>query len=386
MMSAGPSMRSEKAAVTKVTGFMVLIILAFVLQRHVTLVGGAFLCAGYALFYFRRSRVSLDQLRTFAVLLLLLLPAFIKPYHGLSPIFYVFSTFSVFFAAKAMVHYPPRIFFNSFRLIYTVMILAIGMILYKYWGHPEPFGEVIEGSSTNGIPAYLIIVQICFSLSSYLVKGRLPILSPILTGVVAFFGNGRGSLVIAGLIIAASLVFNLLRVHSMSWKRGLGFLVLFFSALVFILLNGAEWLDLLNRYTKLSVGLIDTNRLQIWDEYLQRINPWTLFVGASYEGTVIETLYRDNPHIAYIRTHSFFGLPATLAAMASPFFVFLLKRELMAQLVFFFFIGMAALRAATEPLLFPTLLDFFYFLCFFLYVRYAAEKGAYPGKAQELVK
>jgi hypothetical protein len=34
-----------------------------------------------------------------------------------------------------------------------------------------------------------------------------------------------------------------------------------------------------------------------------------------------------------------------------------------------YFIGLAVLRAASEPVLFPTLLDMVYFSCFFLYFR-----------------
>ncbi len=200
---------SDNKAIAGLILFMSLILATFIAQRPVYLIGGAILCASYAIAKHWPIRVSTSELKFFLIICLLFIPAFIKPYHGFSPIFYFFSTISTFFAAKAVSDFKPEILLKVFRIIYVSAIIAIGMILYKYWGHPEPFGMVIEGSSTNGIPAYLIVIQISFSLCSYLVQGRLPIFSTIITGAVAFFGNGRGSLVVTILIIVISLILNI---------------------------------------------------------------------------------------------------------------------------------------------------------------------------------
>jgi hypothetical protein len=124
---------------------------------------------------------------------------------------------------------------------------------------------------------------------------------------------------------------------------------------------------------------VDTNRLEIWDHYTRKIDGFTFLFGADYAGTVIEYEYRGNPHIAYIRTHSFFGLPLTLLALVSPGFVLLARKALAAKLVFFVFIGVAALRASSEPVFFPTLLDFFYFSWFLMYLKHAQPSAARPA-------
>jgi len=348
----------------------------FVLQRTPLLVAGTLLCAFYACASHLRSRISHDQLIAFILACALLLPAFFKTYFGLGPPFYFLSTICVFFAASALTRHPPAAFLVAFRVIYAVSVIGIAWALYVYWDLPEPLGEVIEGSSTNGIPSYLILVQVGLSLSSYLVLRRLPLLSPLLTMAVAFFGYGRGSLVVAALILFLSIVFDLSLLKFAGRVRRYALPLLVLVALAALAWHADELTELLLDYTKLGIGLVDVNRLEIWDQYVDKIDAWTFFFGADYSGTVIETERAGNPHISYIRTHALFGLPATLLALASPLAVFLSSKTWTAKLVFAGFLAAAALRAASEPILFPTLLDLFYFSYLFLFFRYAPHRPA----------
>lgn len=375
--------RADARAIATTSLFMAALVLGFMLQRPVTIIAGTALCALYA--WHHRATLDLRPVhwRIAALVALCFLPGFMKPYHGLSPIFYAFATGATFMAAWAASRRPLHVLLWSFRLLYGLAAVAIAWVLYTWWGYPEPFGMVIEGSSTNGIPAYLIVLQISLSLCSYLHSGRLPVLTPLLTFVVAFFGNGRGSLVVAGLIIALTLLLNLLAPGRAANRNRLVFAALFIAAIGGLLVYGEEALELVTSYTKLSVGLVDTNRLEIWDHYSDKIDGLTLLLGADYAGTVIEYEYLGNPHIAYIRTHSFFGLPLTLLALLSPLLVLFAQKAWSARIVFVGFIGLAALRAASEPLFFPTLLDFFYFLWFLLYHRHAPEPAPRPARQLE---
>lgn len=379
MINNAPHSRAKAVASTSV--LLAMILLAFAIQLPIMLAAGASICASYALVHYRSACISNTQLLFFVLISALFIPGIINFYHGLSPAFYYFSTVASFFAAGAVTRHKPEVLIAAFRLVYWGSVVLILIILYKYWGYVEPLGMVITGSSTNAIPAYLLVIQIGLSLCNFLVHGRLPMFSPIATGAVAFFGNGRSSLVIAGTIIVVSLFFNLRLIGSMSRKHQIIFILILTSVALPLILNAQELSDLLFIYTKLSVGLVDENRLEILNEYWGKIEPWTFIFGADYAGTVIESVYLGNPHIAYIRTHSFFGLPLTILAMISPIFVFLSRKVLLAKLVFACFIGLAAIRASSEPLFFPTLLDFFYFTYFFLFFRYApsgiiARRGA----------
>jgi hypothetical protein len=369
--------------------FMTAVTLAFISQSQVFIVAGAGLCALYA--YGARSHqgLSRNQLLLLAICCLLFLPGFAKPYHGLSPVFYSLSTVATFFAAMAATRQRPEVLLAAFRWIYWAAVAAVACVLYTYWGYPEPFGMVIEGSSTNAIPAYLIVLQVSLSLATYLVRSRLPVLSTLFTFAVAFLGIGRGSLVVAAIIVAATLTLNAIVAGRSKSHWRLAFRLALMLVVLGIVIWGKELLELVTNYTKLSVGLVDTNRLEIWDQYSSKIDGFTLLFGADYAGTVIEYEYLGNPHIAYIRTHSFFGLPLTLLALLSPGLVLLARKALFDKMVFFVFIGAAALRALSEPVFFPTLLDFFYFSWFLMYLKRArpsraravASKPALPSDA-----
>jgi hypothetical protein len=350
---------------------MVLIVTAFAAQRTWTIALGGFVCAIYALWMRSSSGFSRDNLLIVVGACILFVPGFFKLSHGLSPQFYFASTCATFFAAVAASRHSPKLFLRSFHATYVAAILAIAAVLYAYWDSAQPLGMAIEGSSTNGIPSYLIVIQVGLSLASYLVKGRLPLLSPLTTGAVAFFGNGRGSLVVAGMIIVISAAFNIAFVRDQDRLRRAVFLIIISIVVTGMLLYATELSELSTQYTKLSVGLVDENRLEILNQYLGKINPWTAIVGADYTGTVIDYEYNGNPHISYIRTHSLFGLPITVLALVSPLIPMLSDRSWKDKLVFSGLIALAAARALSEPIFFPTLLDFFYFTYFFLFFRYA---------------
>lgn len=373
-------MNSQSRSAIGLTLLMTLVLLLFAAQKQSTLILGACVCAVYALSKAWPVRIAQEDFFVFLLACLLFTPGFIKPYHGISPVFYFFASVATYFAAKYSSNHSPVAFLAAFRSIYATAIFAISAILYSFWGHPEPFGEVIEGSSTNGIPSYLIVIQIGLSLSNYLLYKRLPIISPLLTGVVAFFGNGRGSLVVAGLIIAASLFINAVLASQKSNKVLFKYVLLLTALLLPVILNFEELADLLFSYTKLSVGLDDENRIGILSAYLGKINFFTALFGADYSNTVIEYKMLGNPHIAYIRTHSFYGLPLTLMALLSPVFVFFSNKTKTDKCVFSLFISFAALRATSEPIFFPTLLDFFYFINFFLFYRYASDRNLAPAR------
>lgn len=380
-MNAAPV---DKRAVVEVTLLLSSILVAFALQRPVLFVGGFALCAVYVLLAHRRLIFKARQVFLFLLLTTLFLPAFFKPYFGLSPQFYFFNTLVMFLGAIALTRHPPEVLLWLLRISYGCFAALIMMALYIHWGKPEPLGEIISGSSTNGIPSYLIVVQVGLSLCNYLVHRQLPLVSALTTFVVAFYGYGRGSLVVAAMIVVISLAYDIALWRSAGYRRR-AMLLLFTLAITFGLAKyGNDFGNLLNSYTKLGAGLIDPNRLEIWEQYIGKINTWTFLFGADYSGTVIEAMYQGNPHISYIRTHAFFGLPVTLLALLSPFLVFFSKKAWNTKIVFFTFIFMVSLRATSEPILFPTLLDLYYFSFFILFFRYAPEAKTSPAQQRVL--
>jgi hypothetical protein len=375
-----PRERLPLRCVAGCVALMGALVVAFAVQRPVLIVACTALCAALVLASGLQRRVTRSQLLLFVGVCVVFAPAFLKPYHGLSPIYYFLSTVVMFFTADVIARQDPRVLLMALRLLYAAAVTFVAWVAFTYWGHPEPFGEVIPGSSTNAIPSYLIVLQVALSLATYVVRRRLPLLSPLLTFAIAFLGLGRGSLVIAAAIIGATVVLNLFasapgRPFERLWHGALAL-----AAAVALWMHGDGFLETVSNYTKLSVGLVDTNRLEIIDDYFARIDGLTLLLGADYAGTIVEHTYGGNPHLAYVRTHSFFGLAAVVLAMASPLAVWLARRAWTARLVFFTFIALAALRAVSEPIFFPTVLDFFYFL-YFMLLRHLPSAAAAAAAA-----
>ncbi len=354
--------------VSRLFFFMGVVIACLASNRPVFFVLGALLCGVFALTESAARRWEAAAVMKLCCFALLFVPAFLKPGMGFSPVFYVFSTAATLLAAIALAQYPTAVLARAFRWVYVACVSGIAAGLLVHAGEREALGQLLPGVSVNGIPSYLLVLQVGVSLSFFACHGRLPLLSPWITGWVAFLGIGRGSLIVAGLIICATLAFNLrgkaTRRHQQLLRILLGITILVLAALV-----GPQTYDWISARTKLSAGLVDTHRTDILLAYWGKLDMVSWLLGADFSGTIIDKLYNGNPHIAFLRTHAFFGLPLTLLALLSPWIVWWSHISQRQKWVYTCFCGLLVLRAMTEPILFPTLLDLIYFTVLFLPFR-----------------
>lgn len=339
------------------------IVMAFATQILPIIGLATILLWAIALQYSRKIPLRKDYVLFSIFLLMIILPASFKPYFGISPLFYVVSLFGTVLIAHLLSDDLPALF-RAYRLLYFTMALAIAAILAAYGGSDEPFGQVIPGASQNGIPAYLIVVQTTYSSLSYIVNRKLPLVSPFFTLIVSFYGEGRGSIVIAFAILIATMGF-LTVIRSRGWFGALVKHSILLGFVGVVVHYGGEILLYATIHTKLSVGLFDVNRYEIILAYLDKLNGYSLLFGADYAGTIIGAQYEDNPHLSLIRSHAFFGLVPTLILFLSPFLIWTRGGEFLPRLIAFSFLYLAVVRALSEPLLFPTLLDGLFFSVIF---------------------
>ena len=133
----------------------------------------------------------------------------------------------------------------------------------------------------------------------------------------------------------------------------------------------SDWCSSLNfveTNTKIGSGLYDNNRAHINSEYLGLLerDGLAIIAGGDYRGTSIETEYNGNPHNSYIRAHNIFGLPYLFVMLLFP--LLLSRGQRFGDRVYgLILIAVMLFRAATEPILFPSLFDLFFFgSCFML--------------------
>ena len=308
------------------------------------------------------------QFMPFIVVVVLM--SFVNFFRDYAVLYHLLVTFFSLGLAAVLASNPSLFYRMSkiglilFQSIVIVLALRIGFANFPF---EPPLEKIIPNSSANGITSYMIILQVNLSLQEYINKKRINILLPLVTLIVAFMGYGRSSIVAALLILIIAITVNTIFSEGLRRKIYLyGTSVI--SALLFIIFID-DVLFFLEARTKLGAGFQDAQRGLIIEDYLNKINGWTFLVGADYENTRIEYRYNGNPHITFIRAHHIFGLPYLLCIiflLISPLF----KTKNRIDGVFIAgFLGVIFLRAATEPIIFPTQLDFFVFALMFLLIN-----------------
>ena len=257
------------------------------------------------------------------------------------------------------------VFCRASKWLLWLSIGAILLFLSQRGIAGFPLEEILPDSSSNGVTSYLVVLQANYCVLYFALKRRPLLVTPFLTLAICVVGYGRGS------ILASSAIVFLNGVAFLYPRTGLRGIVLAIVILLGCLYPVVKYSEAISSFvaanTKLGSGLYDYNRERAIKDYLSKIGPLELVVGASYRGTSIDSDYYGNPHNSYIRAHHIFGLPYLAMVIAFPW---LLLRGSPTPGQKFFALGMVTvmlLRAFTEPILFPTLFDIFYFSsCFSL--------------------
>jgi len=355
----------------KNTFIVLLVMCCFMLQKPIAFIVAVIVLLLYSIRIGDRT-ISVSGMLFILIFSLLSFPAFLSFSHGVSPYFYYVMVLAVFFSAKIMAESPANSLLKSYQKCFYIYVICVLFFYYIHRDAAEPFGEILKGVSTNGIPSYLIVLQVVLSLVTYTATGKLPLFSPLCTLLIAILGIGRGSILAAFMIVVFSVVFNIFLSIKQHHYR---VVAIYLFGMVVLGIVGMLYIDSAYQFlagrTKILHGLYDPYRAAIFSQYLDKINLVSFFTGAGYEGTDIEVLYENNPHIAFLRTHAYLGIGGLLLVFLSPLSLLIMPGKVMKKLIFFFFISILFFRALSEPILFPTLLDFFF--CFILWFYYFNE-------------
>lgn len=325
-----------------------------------------------------RSATQIKHVEKFIYPILVLLPAAVTLNHGMTPLIYILLSPFLLFAAYIFSLRSLAHICSVLKNVYYFFILIIVVGLLMHWNEPEPLGSILPWASTNGIPSYLIVVQIAYSIAYFLEKNKLPLLSSVITFCIAIVGLGRGSMIIGFLILNLTLFFNLFVCKSLQPKILIGW-IMCFAVFLLLAIKSKNWLisDELMVFidgSKFASGFVDEHRLMMLRDYLSKIDGVGLFFGSGYEGTSINNYYGGNPHNSFIRLHSFYGSIALFGLFVPFILVLMSNRVLMQKIIVLWLIILALLRATSETIFFPSTLDFFYFLYFALFFRFAKFK------------
>lgn len=369
------------------TLFLAMLLLAFSIQQPTSIAAAYVLCAIYVFIGPNKIGITQTHLTAFAIGSVPCLLAALSFNHGITPVFYLSVLPLVILAANVFAGRSHGHVVECLKNVHWMFVVGIAIGLAMHWDDPEPLGAIFPGSSTNGLPSYLIVVQIAFSIAHFLKNGRLPLLSAIATFAVAVFGLGRGSMIVAALILIFGIMINVMTSENKSDRKVFFTTVCLFSLPIslYFYANFDDLMasvELLIEGSKFSSGVLDEHRGRIIDDYLNKIDAWSLIFGAAYDGTSIVLNYGGNPHNSFIRVHSFYGLAGLLFVASSLLLIMASNRHRIHKRVTLVLVVLALIRATSEPIFFPSTLDFFYFLYFFLYFNFSRRKScAYARNA-----
>ncbi len=363
--------------------FLILLtsLVVFALQNKLLIISLSLLLFFFVLSNLRYIKFSNINLIASAILIIILMPALKNSYYDVGAIYYLTQTLVIFLLATIIVKkYDINDIIQSVRNIYYLIAIIIYLGIYNYRNEHEPLSYLIDGSSTNGITSYLIIFQIFYSSLYFIKFTKLPVYTALNTATISVIGYGRGSIIIGLLLIAFSMVinFNILNQVKLSKKILFMVVLIFFSSIFFVF-----WNDIVNffeLYTKLGNGVVDEARAEIFDSYVSDLDHISFFFGLDYINTIISTQYSGNPHISYIRTHHTFGLFFTLIVLLSPLIFIVIEKNKFKASVLSILSIFSLLRAASEPILFPTLLDLFYIMPFIILLNRRNYASLYNRK------
>lgn len=264
-------------------------------------------------------------------------------------------------------------FYHGVRIVlYSSQLVVVLFVLY-HGVEGYPLEEMISGSSSNVITSFLIVLQATFSILNYSVNRRFDIFPALITMSICIVGYGRASIIASFLILFVNVSYFIF-----SSKKILLIAFVIFVFGVFTL--GGQLsegvADFINSKTKIGSGLYDSTRLEMHKDYFSKIDVVTAFVGADYEGTSIEREYNGNPHSSYIRAHHIFGVFFIFGILLSLLFIALSNTNFTFKTYLLLITTVVLSRAATEPVLFPTPLDiFFYGYVFSILYNPKGEQG-----------
>jgi hypothetical protein len=265
----------------------------------------------------------------------------------------------------------PTIYYYSSKIcLITFQIILLLFAVFKGFANfpaEVPFENMIEGASANGVTSYMVLLQLNFLLVRFFLFRKVTFITASITLIVALIGYGRGSIVSAFLILLVCVF-----VHY-SLKNKVKFISYMLASIFFVILVISYYFDeimlFLNVNTKLGAGIVDIERAQIISEYLGKINWHTFFTGADYTNTSVITEFNGNPHNSFIRAHHIFGFPYLLFVILFPFYS-IFKRKGVLEIFFYTSVLLILFfRAFSEPIIFPTLFDFYFFSMFLLIIR-----------------
>ena len=249
----------------------------------------------------------------------------------------------------------------------TALIIGLWLVAFLYYqllvlGTVNGDIFLDYGLSKNYPGSMLVIFNCLWAVWKYLRYGHLPLVFPILSTVMAYFLDGRSSLICMLLISVFCIIF-----------RGSGrtkYITAFILGGVTIYVISYFWGVIVAGYelTSLASKGFETIRTEIWKSYINHQDIISFLFGLDSDNLPVLKEVEGNPHNSFLSVHrrmGIIGLGVLLYYMFKELIV-LIRRK---QFVLLFFHLVLIVRMFVDGML-TTAQDFFILTLFFLPLCY----------------
>lgn len=325
----------------------------------------------YITFMLNKYKYSIEFL--FIVFFILSIPFIVLSNYS-TIAYFLLTLWSVILAIAFLKDENLKYFYIGIKYLLYLYILVILFYLYFTFGkylqgyHLEYM--INEKVSANGVTSFLDMLLGVYTSLRIKLKNKSSIIISLLSLYIAIEGYGRGSIIFVLIMIIINLIFIFFHLKK-SYKL---FFILANISLISLLLPFSY--DVYQT-TKLASGF-ESPRFEMLNEYLNKIDVYSLFFGASYDNTIISNEYNNNPHITYIRTHHIFGLFYLFGLVYIIFkkiFYVVTSNNLVNWMILCILLNIL-IRTISEPLLFPSLFDSFFIIILFLITKPIKKENA----------
>lgn len=249
----------------------------------------------------------------------------------------------------------------------TSLILGIWLVVFLYYqlliiGTVNGDIFLDYGLSRNYPGSMLVIFNCLWAVWKYLRYGRLPLFFPILSTVMAFFLDGRSSLICMLLITVFCIIF-----------RGRGrtkYITTFLLAGLTLYFISYFWDLIIADYelTSLATKGFETSRTEIWSSYINHQDFISFLFGLDSDNLPILREVGGNPHNSFLSIHRRMGIIGLITLLYYMFkeLIILIRKK---QFVILFFNLVLIVRMFVDGML-TTAQDFFILTLFFLPLCY----------------
>lgn len=261
-------------------------------------------------------------------------------FNGVGPL-HVFSMLASFYMAKMICYCDAEKY-----LSYILFFLFFGSFAYYAFKAGNIFAEgFFLNSSYNVITAAVIFISVSAVVSGG--NKLLQALVLLLSFVICFSLYARSSMALS----IGVFIWWAIRHTSARFFVSI-FLLVFLFAFLF-----KDYLEVLYEGTKFAEKGLESPRWDMWVAYINHIDFLEVFFGTNLSSVDVIKDFNSNPHNSFIRLHSIYGFVSFLFIAFLLFFSVWFLNAYFLGLVFLLF-----LRALTDIILFPSVLDFFVFL------------------------